>query len=182
MSTPKKQATTMSTSSSKVHVVNFSSYTTPEIKEVQGKEWVEYGDDNNYFQYLIDRYNGSPTNNALINGIVDFIYGNGLDATDSASKPAEYAAMRGLLNKDCLRKIVADYKMMGQCAVQVVYSRDHNTIAEVAHIPTETLRAEKANEEGEVEAYYYAKDWSEVANRRETLTRIPCFWHKPRGD
>jgi hypothetical protein len=91
----------MSTSSSKVHVVNFSSYTTPEIKEVQGKEWVEYGDDNNYFQYLIDRYNGSPTNNALINGIVDFIYGNGLDATDSASKPAEYAAMRGLLNKDC---------------------------------------------------------------------------------
>ena len=175
MSTPKKQATTTSSSSSKVHVVNFSSYTTPEIREVQGKEWVEYGDDNNYFQYLIDRYNGSPTNNALINGIVDFIYGNGLDATDSASKPAEYAAMKGLLNKDCLRKIVADYKMMGQCAVQVVYSRDRNTIAEVAHIPTETLRAEKCNDEGEVEAYYYAKDWSEVANRRETPTRIPAF-------
>jgi hypothetical protein len=175
MSTPKKQATTTSSSSSKVHVVNFSSYTAPEIREVQGKEWVEYGDDNNYFQYLIDRYNGSPTNNALINGIVDFIYGNGLDATDSAAKPAEYAAMRGLLNKDCLRKIVADYKMMGQCAVQVVYSRDHNTIAEVAHIPTETLRAEKCNDEGEVEAYYYAKDWSEVANRRETPTRIPAF-------
>jgi hypothetical protein len=165
----------MSTSSSKVHVVNFSSYTTPEIKEVQGKEWVEYGDDNNYFQYLIDRYNGSPTNNALINGIVDFIYGNGLDATDSATKPAEYAAMRGLLNKDCIRKIVADYKMMGQCAIQVVYSRDHNTIAEVAHIPTETLRAEKANEEGEIEAYYYAKDWNEVAKRKETPVRIPAF-------
>jgi len=175
MSTPKKQATTTSSSSSKVHVVNFSSYTTPEIREVQGKEWVEYGDDNNYFQYLIDRYNGSPTNNALINGIVDFIYGNGLDATDSASKPAEYAAMRGLLNKDAIRKIVADYKMMGQCALQVVYSRDHNTIAEVAHIPTETLRAEKCNDEGEIEAYYYAKDWTEVASRRETPTRIPAF-------
>ena len=175
MSTPKKQATTTSSSSSKVHVVNFSSYTTPEIREVQGKEWVEYGDDNNYFQYLIDRYNGSPTNNALINGIVDFIYGNGIDATDSASKPAEYAAMRGLLHKDCIRKIVADYKMMGQCALQVVYSRDHNTIAEVAHIPIESLRAEKCNDDGEIEAYYYAKDWNDVASRRETPTRIPAF-------
>ncbi len=55
MSTPKKQATTTSTSSSKVHVVNLSSYTTPNISEVQGKDWVQYGDDNNYFQYLIDR-------------------------------------------------------------------------------------------------------------------------------
>ncbi len=52
----------MSTSSSKVHVVNLSSYTTPVVKEVQGKDWVEYGEDNDYFQYLIDRYNGSPSN------------------------------------------------------------------------------------------------------------------------
>jgi hypothetical protein len=175
MSTPKKQATTTSSSSSKVHVVNFSSYTTPEIREVQGKEWIEYGEDNNYFQYLIDRYNGSPTNNALINGVVDFIYGEGLDATDSAKKPAEYAAMKGLLHKDCIRKIVADYKMMGQCALQVIYSRDHNTIAEVEHIPIESLRAEKPNEEGDIEAYYYAKDWSDVAQRRETPVRIPAF-------
>ena len=66
MFTPKKQAMTMSTSSSKVHVVNFSSYTTPVVKEVQGKDYVEYGDNNDYFGYLIDRYNGSPTNNAIL--------------------------------------------------------------------------------------------------------------------
>jgi len=175
MSTPKKQATTTTTSSSKVHVVNLSSYTTPNISEVQGKDWVQYGDDNNYFQYLIDRYNGSPTNNALINGVVDFIYGKGLDATDSARKPSEYAAMRGLFTKDCVRQLVADYKMMGQCAIQVVYSQDHNMIVEVAHIPIETLRAEKCNEDGEIEGYYYAKSWEEVASRREQPVRIPAF-------
>jgi hypothetical protein len=142
---------------------------------VQGKDWVQYGDDNDYFQYLIDRYNGSPTNNALINGVVDFIYGEGLDATDSAKKPAEYAAMKGLLNKDTIRKAVADYKMMGQCALQVIYSRDHNTIVEVEHIPIESLRAEKCNDDGEIEAYYYAKDWSDVSQRRETPQRIPAF-------
>ena len=46
--------------------VNLSTYTSPEIKEVYGKDWIEYGADNNYFQYLIDRYNGSPTNNAAL--------------------------------------------------------------------------------------------------------------------
>ena len=171
----------MTTSSSKVHVVNLSSYTTPNITEVQGKDWVSYGDDNNYFQYLIDRYNGSPTNNALINGVVDFIYGKGLDATDSARKPSEYAAMRGLFSKDCVKQLVADYKMMGQCAIQVIYSQDHNMIVEIAHIPIETLRAEKCDEDGEIKGYYYAKSWSDVASRKEAPVRIPAFGTSKEG-
>lgn len=165
----------MTTSSSKVHVVNLSSYTTPAVREVQGKDWVEYGEDNNYFQYLIDRYNGSPTNNAILNSLIDLTYGKGIDATDSGRKPSEYAAMKGLFTKDCLRKVVADYVMMGQCAIQVIYSKDHNTIVKVEHIPVETLRAERCNEEGEVEGYYYAKSWSDVKSRKETPVRIPAF-------
>jgi hypothetical protein len=165
----------MSTSSSKVHVVNFSSYTTPVVKEVQGKDYVEYGDNNDYFGYLIDRYNGSPTNNAILNSLMDMTFGKGLDASDSAKKPSEYAAMRGLFTKSCLQKVVADYVMMGQCSFQVVYSQDHNMIVEVQHIPVETLRAARCNEDGEVEAYYYAKDWNDVSSRKETAVRIPAF-------
>ncbi len=181
MFTPKKQATIMSTSSSKVHVVNFSSYTTPVVKEVQGKDFVEYGDNNDYFGYLIDRYNGSPTNNAILNSLMDLTFGKGLDATDSAKKPSEYAAMRGLFTKSCLQKVVADYVMMGQCSLQVVYSQDHNTIVEVQHIPVETLRAARANEDGEIEAYYYAKDWLAVSSRKETPVRIPAFGKSKEG-
>ncbi len=166
---------TMSTSSSKVHVVNFSSYTTPVVKEVQGKDYIEYGDNNDYFGYLIDRYNGSPTNNAILNSLMDMTFGKGLDATDSAKKPSEYAAMRGLFTKACLQKVVADYVMMGQCSMQVVYSQDHNMIVEVQHIPVETLRAARCNEDGEIEAYYYAKDWTDVKGRKETAVRIPAF-------
>ena len=171
----------MSTSSSKVHVVNFSSYTTPVVKEVQGKDYVEYGDNNDYFGYLIDRYNGSPTNNAILNSLMDMTFGKGLDATDSAKKPSEYAAMRGLFTKSCLQKVVADYVMMGQCSLQVVYSQDHNTIVEVQHIPVETLRAARCNEDGEVEAYYYAKDWLAVSSRKETPVRIPAFGKSKEG-
>jgi hypothetical protein len=171
----------MSTSSSKVHVVNFSSYTTPVVKEVQGKDYVEYGDNNDYFGYLIDRYNGSPTNNAILNSLMDMTFGKGLDASDSAKKPSEYAAMRGLFTKACLQKVVADYVMMGQCSFQVVYSQDHNTIVEVQHIPVETLRAARCNEDGEIEAYYYAKDWTDVKGRKETAVRIPAFGKSREG-
>jgi hypothetical protein len=48
------------TKQSNIGVINLSTYTSPEIIEVKNKSWVEYGQDNNYFQFLIDRYNGSP--------------------------------------------------------------------------------------------------------------------------
>lgn len=166
---------------SNIHIVNLSSYTTPEIKEYNNREWVSYGEDNNYFQFLIDRYNGSPTNNAIINGISELIYGKGLDATDSGRKPEQYAQMKALFKKECLRKATSDFKMMGQCAFQVIYSQDHQMINEVYHMPIETLRAEKCNEDGEIEGYYYAKSWEDVNANKETPTRIPAFGFSNEG-
>jgi len=166
---------------SNIHIVNLSSYTTPEIKEYNNREWVSYGEDNDYFQFLIDRYNGSPTNNAIINGISELIYGKGLDATDSGRKPEQYAQMKSLFKKECLRKATSDFKMMGQCAFQVIYSQDHQMINEVYHMPIETLRAEKCNEDGEIEGYYYAKSWEDVNANKETPTRIPAFGFSNEG-
>jgi len=154
--------------------VNLSTYTSPEIKEVSGKDYIEYGADNNYFQYLIDRYNGSPTNNAAINGISQAIYGKGLNATNSSQKPNEYAQMVSLFKKDVVRKLCYDLKLMGQCAVQVIYSKDRKTIAQLEHIPVETLRAEKCNEDGDIPAYYYFKDWANI-KRSDNPLRIPAF-------
>ena len=157
-----------------LRIVNLSTYTTPEIVEKSNKEWVSYGSDNNYFKYLIDRYNGSPTNNAIINGISEMIYGRGLDALNSNKKPEQYAKMISLFHKDMVRKLCYDLKLMGQCAMQVIYSKDKKTIAQVEHIPVENLRAEKCNDKGEIEAYYYADDWKKVKNVGHT-TRIPSF-------
>ena len=137
-----------------LRIVNLSTYTTPDIVETGNKEWVSYGADNNYFKYLIDRYNGSPTNNAIINGVSEMIYGRGLDALDSSKKPDQYAKMISLFHKDCVRKLCYDLKLMGQCSIQVIYSKDRKTVARVEHIPVENLRAEKCNEKGEIEAYY----------------------------
>jgi len=160
---------------SNIRFVAMNSYVKPEIKEVANKGWVEYGDDNNYFQYLIDRYNGSPTNNAIINGIIDMVYGKGLGATDAARKPDEYAMMMGLFTKDCVKRVCSDFKMMGNAAIQVIYNKDHSKIVKVEHIPVETLRAERCNEDGDIPAYYYAKSWDAVKMRKEEPVRIDAF-------
>ena len=95
-----------------LHIVNLASYNRPKISEDKHREWVEYGEDNNYYQYLIDLYTESTTNNAIINGVSNMIYGKGLDALDSSSKPNEYAAMRSIISDSCLRKVTLDLKLL----------------------------------------------------------------------
>jgi hypothetical protein len=157
-----------------IHALTLSNYVSPTIEEKKNKAFVTYGDKNSYFQYLIDRYNGSPTNNAVINGISEMIYGKGLDATDSNTKPDAYAQAITLLHKDCTRKLCADLKLFGQCSMQVIYSKDRKKIARVEHIPVEQLAAEKCNDKGEIEAYYYSSDWAKY-NRINQVKRIPAF-------
>ena len=165
---------------SDLSIVNLSTYTSPRVKEVSGKDWIEYGGDNNYFQYLIDRYNGSPTNNAIINGVSEMIYGKGLDATNSSKRPDQYAQMKSLFNNDCVRKLCYDLKLMGQCAIQIIYSKDRSKIVQLEHIPIQTLRAEKCNDKGDIEGYYYFSDWSKYKRGNE-LTRIPAFGTSKEG-
>ena len=166
---------------SNIRLINLASYTTPQISENPRLSWVEYGDDNNFFEYLIDRYNGSPTNNAVITGIVDMIYGKGVDAANGADNPAGYMELKRLIQPEQLKRVVNDFYMLGNAAFQVIYTADKSKIAEVYHMPVETLRAEKCNDEGEIEAYYYAYDWSKVRNKSQA-ERIPAFGYGAAGE
>ena len=143
-----------------LHVINLSSYNRPEISEDKRKEWVAYGSDNNYYQYLIDLFTNSTTNNAIINGVSSMIYGKGLDALDNSTKTEEYAAMRSIFSNDCLRKVSLDLKLLGEASFQVLYK--DQKVYKAEHFPRQTLRAEKCNEEGQIEAYYYFHNWSEI--------------------
>lgn len=157
-----------------IGVINLATYTSPKIVEVRNQEWVSYGEDNNYFGYLQDRINGSPTNNAIVNGISQMIFGKGLDATDKALKEEDYAQAMLLFDNDTVERLCYDLKAMGQCAIQVVYSIDKSRIVECNHFPVETLRSGKCNEDGEVEVYFYTDDWKKV-NRTNKPTEIPAF-------
>ena len=167
---------------SNIRIVNLASHTTPQVVEDNRKEWVAYGDDNNYFQFLIDRYNGSATNNAIINGMTELIYGKGLYATDASRKPDEFAMMKSLFSRQCMRKVTFDLKAMGQAAFQVIYNKDKTKIVQVEHMPIETLRFEKMNDDGEVTGYYYSKDWTKIRKKGFEPTRIPAFGYGEKGE
>ncbi len=161
--------------SPKITFLNLGKYVSPEIVETRSKEWIEFGSDNDYFSFLIDRYNGSPTNNAVINAISQMMYGKGLDATDSARKPEAYARMISLFRKEEVRRLCYDLKLTGQCAIQVIYAKNKKTIERVEHIPIETLRAEKCSaNDNEVNAFYYHPRWNEI-KPSEKPKRIPAF-------
>jgi len=143
-----------------LHIVNLSSYNRPKITEDKKRKWVNYGDDNNYYGYLIELFTSSTTNNAIINGVSNMIYGKGLDALDSSTKTEEYAALRSIFHNDCLKKVALDLKLLGEASFQVMYQKGRVFKAE--HFPRQTLRAEKCNEDGDIEAYYYHPDWSKI--------------------
>jgi len=155
-----------------LHLIQLNQYERPSITEERNRDWVGIGDNNDYYQCLIEAYMDSTTNQAVINGIVNMIYGKGLDATDSSEKPDEYAQMKEILSPHCLRKVCNDLKLLGEASIQVSYKG--NRVGKLTHFPRETLRAEKMNEQGEIKNYYYAPDWSKVT-RNTKLTKFPVF-------
>ena len=155
-----------------VHIVSLSSYNRPQIKEDKKRDWVEYGDDNDFYTYLIDLFIESTTNNAIINGVSQMIYGKGLDALDSSTKTEEYAALRSIFHDSCLRKVSFDLKLLGEASFQVLYK--DKQVARAEHFPRQTLRAEKCNADGEIEAYYYFHEWSKI-KPNDKPKRIAAF-------
>jgi len=155
-----------------VHILSLNAYNSPVITESKNKDFVEYGEDNNYFQYLIDRFLYSNTNHAIITGVSNMIYGKGLDATDSNRKPNEYAQMVSIVKKDCLRKVALERKLLGMASMQVIYL--NGKVKSVEHFPMHTLRAEKCNDKGEIEAWFYHHDWANY-RKGDVLKRIPAF-------
>ena len=155
-----------------LHLIQLGQYERPTITEERNKDWVSIGDNNDYYQSLISAYMDSTTNNAVINGIVNQIYGKGLDATDSAQKPDQYAQMKSLVKPHDLRNVCQDLKLLGEAAFQITYNG--NKISAITHFPRETLRAEKMNDNGEVKNYFYSADWTKV-DRNTKLKKFPVF-------
>lgn len=156
-----------------LHIIDLAKYEAPVISESKRNDWVTYGENNDYFNFLIERYKNSTTNNAIINNISRLIYGRGLFALDANKKPNEYAQMKAIISDDDMRKVCFELKALGQCAFQIHYSKDHSKIVKAYHIPVQLLAPEKCNKDGEIEAYYYSDNWEDT--RKFEPKRISAF-------
>ena len=169
-----------------ISVIHLAEYNLPTITEVNNKDWIQFGSDNLYPQYLLELYNGSSINNAIIKGVSAMIYGEGLDATDrdeSDFKKESWLALNGLLHnssKDVLKCLSFDLKLFGMCYVNAIWNRPRTKIIEIRHIPAQYMRSGKADAYGNVNDYYYSANWT---NTRKNKPRYyKSFDLKDRSD
>jgi len=148
-----------------LNLVKLSHYNIPHLVEKANQEWISFGEDNLYPNYLLDLFLGSAINGALVKSIGAMIYGEGLEATnvdESIDTKESYLRLTELLHNsddDVLKDLAMDLKLFGGCYVNVIWSRDRSKIAKIKHIPAQYIRSGKMID-GEVEHYYYSADWS----------------------
>lgn len=152
-----------------MEILQLSKYEERSYRETPNREgFVNYGDDNLFPQYLVDLYHSSATHNALVTSIAMMIFGEGFDASDLEGR---LASDQWNLNNE-LRKACLDFKIQGGFALEINWSLDRTTIANVSHLPFENVRSGFVNEEEKVEYYYYSKDWTD---KRQEPEEICCF-------
>ena len=137
-------------------VLKFEDSKIPEFKEVKGKEWIYYGDDNLYPEYLTKLFNKSAKHNAIINGKVTYIVGEGLYAKvddAEADKMIFKANSAGESLNDIMKKCALDIEIFGGFYLNVIPNK-LGGIADIYHMDYERVRS---NEDGSM--FFYKNDW-----------------------
>jgi len=133
----------------------FAALDLPKIKEVRGKEWVFYGEDNLFPQKLIQLYDTSAMHHTAVQAIKDGIIGEGI-----IDYGEEYINTHGETIDDIFEKISLDYTLYNSYAVNVIWNKEGSRIAEIYHLPFANVRSGKMDEEDEIVEYFYSSDWS----------------------
>ncbi len=139
-----------------IQLINLSNYVKPEIKEVVGRKWVLNGDRNSFFNYIIDRKNGSPTNGAILNTYHKLLYGRGIVINGQTEI---YSELNEVMNKSCQRNSLNDMYDFGMFACKLVRSVGGG-VAKIKHFPINKLGMGKADDNGEINEVYYSYDWA----------------------
>ena len=161
-------------------LVKLSHYNIPHLVEDTKNDWVNFGQDNLYPNYLLDLFLGSAINGALVKSIGAMIYGEGLAATnadETTDTKESYLRLTELLHNsddDVLKDLAMDLKLFGGCYVNVIWSRDRSKIAKMLHIPAQYIRSGKMID-GEIRHYYYSADWSKTRKAEYKPRAYPAF-------
>lgn len=140
-----------------VQAASFAAAALPIIKEVRGKDYVFFGEDNLYPDRLIELYDSSAMHHTCIDAIKDGIFGEGISLIGD-----EYINTNGETIDDVFEKIVLDYTLYQGYAVNVIWNKERTAIAEIYHLPFNNVRSGKMDENDEVIEYYYSSHWDNL--------------------
>lgn len=144
-----------------IRLIQLNSYVRPKLEENKAKNWVLNGKNNSFYNYLIDRYNGSPTHSAIINSYIDLFYGNGLDYRNKTNTKG-WLKLKSIINHKELKKLISDFIIFNECTFQVVKNKAKTDVTGLYHLPKNKVAPAIENEEEEIEGYWYCKDWSKT--------------------
>lgn len=128
------------------------------LKEERGEgSFIRFGNNNAFPQKLIWLNNHSSLNGACIKAKTEAIIGKGLickteGVLDNANPYESW--------NDIYKKVSYDFTLLGDYALQIVWSKDGKKIAEAYHVDMSYVRAEEKDEFGIIPGYYISADWA----------------------
>lgn len=141
--------------------VKFAQAEQPKFTEKKGTEpYIEFGEKNNYPDYLLSLYNESPKHGAIIKGKANYIFGKGLD-----SVPVK-ANIVGESWNSILKKCIIDDEIFSGYYLQVIYNL-LGKIKDVYHLEFYKVRTTKA-----MNKFYVKNDWTD---NKEKARPYPAF-------
>jgi DNA-binding MarR family transcriptional regulator len=162
-----------------IKLFKFDQVPLPVYKEVKGKDYIYYGEKNDYPNYLLRIYNNSAKNNAIITGKVDYICGNGwtVKAEDEMQKAKAFGLIDRINTKqeslnELTKKLVTDLSIFGGYYLQVIWTKGTGEIAELYHVDYYKVRTNADNSE-----FYVSDNWikNDNVNPRPDFETYPAF-------
>jgi hypothetical protein len=140
-----------------------------DAEKVDRKGWVNYGDQNDFPQYLRDLAHESPVHGSLVVAIGDMIAGKGIESE-------QYQAELDALDINNLTYACAhDLKLFGGFFIEVIWSNDRTVISKLNAIPFEECRiAVNADDDSEI-GIFHSYDWANTRKKRNTPEFIPKY-------
>ena len=166
---------------SDVFFVNLTTETvTPSVdsRKHRKKEYIYFGKDNLFPDYLIDLADNCSIHRALLETKSKFIAGEGFifEGEDGQVSAAE-KFLEGL-DRDFLRKTATDMSYFNGFYWQSKFERGGN-VAYLRNIDFSYVRSGKMNENGEIEKYYFTPDWAFATKKTSFKPEDAIYEPKP---
>lgn len=139
-------------------ILNFQEARQPEYREKRGKGYIEFGEKNDYPNYLLQLYNKSAKHNAIVKGKVNYIIGNGWKADEADPIAEQFIAQPNQFESlnDLTRKVSIDIEIFGGAYLEVIWSLTGGKLVDVLHIDYTKMRCNYDNTQ-----FWYKKDWKD---------------------
>ena len=144
-------------------VLTFAEAKQPEYKEKKGVGFIQYGDRNDYPNYLVDLFNKSAKHNAIVKSKVHYITANGWTSSEQAKTFVEKVNRTESL-EDITRKVSLDTEIFGGYYLEIIWN-DLGQLAEIWHIDYTKIRTNKDNTQ-----FWYKEDWKDNKEEAKVYT------------